>query len=183
MGARAIARWMMWVSVAVFLPASVVFARNDCPACATFGIQRLQEPKAALPFSLKTADGKEASLGDFRGKPVLFLFWASWCESCKEEIDLVEKFSRGKRDRLTFFFVAIDGENEKRIRRIITNQKITLPVLLDVKEKIARSYGIRMVPTVFLISPEGNIIGTAVGPRDWNGSDAWAAVKELFDLQ
>ncbi len=181
MGTRAVACGVI-AMVLVLLPASVVLAREGCPACATFGIQQLREPKAALPFSLKTADGKQASLGDYKGKPILFLFWASWCESCKEEIDLIEKFSRGKKDRLTIFFVAIDGENEGRIRRIIKNQKITLPVLLDVKEKIARTYGIRMVPTAFLINPEGNIVGTVVGQREWDSPQAWAAVKELFDL-
>ncbi len=165
------------------LSVSLLPARADCPTCSTFGIQRLQEPKAALPFSLKTLDGKEASLGDFRGKPVFFLFWASWCESCKEEIDLIEKFSQGKKDRLTIFLVAIDGENEKRIRQIIKKQKITLPVLLDPREKTAKAYGIRMVPTVFLINPEGNIVGTIVGQRDWNAPEAWQAVKELFNLR
>ena len=181
MRTRVIACGVTW-GLLVLLPASNLPAREDCRACSAFGIQQLREPKAALPFSLKTADGKEASLGDYKGKPVLFLFWASWCESCKEEIDLIEKFSRGKKDQLTIFLVAIDGENDKRIRRIIKNQKITLPVLLDVKEKIARTYGIRVVPTAFLINPEGNIVGTVVGQREWNSPQAWAAVKELFDL-
>ena len=158
-------------------------AQTEYPACSTFGVQRFQEQKAAHAFSLKMLDGKQASLSDFKGKPVLFLFWASWCESCRDEISLIEKFSQGKKDPLTIFLVAIDGENEKRIQRIIKDKKITLPVLLDVKEKIARKYGVRMVPTVFLISPEGNMVGMIVGPRDWNAPEAWSSIKELFGLQ
>ena len=79
--------------------------------------------------------------------------------------------------------VAIDGENEKRIQRFIKNQKITLPVLLDVKEKIARGYGVRMVPTTFLVNPEGRLVGMIVGERKWNSPEAWLAMKELFALR
>jgi len=40
-----------------------------------------------------------------------------------------------------------------------------------------------MVPTVFLINPEGNIVGTIVGQREWNAPEAWLAMKELFNLR
>jgi peroxiredoxin len=163
--------------------ASTLFAQGDCPACSTFGIQRFQEKKTAFAFSLKTTDGKQASLSDYKGKPVLFLFWASWCSSCKEEISLVEKFANGKKDQVAIFLVAIDGENEKRIQRIMKSQKITLPVFLDVKEKIARTYGIRMVPTAFLIDPEGSMLGMIVGQRDWEAPEAWSAIKQLLALR
>jgi peroxiredoxin len=81
------------------------------------------------------------------------------------------------------FLVAIDGENEKRIQRLIKSHKITIPVLLDVKEKIARAYGVRMVPTTFLINPEGLMVGMIVGEREWNSPEAWSAMKELFSLR
>ena len=84
---------------------------------------------------------------------------------------------------MSVFLVAIDGENEKRIQRIIKSKNVTLPVLLDVREKIARTYGIRMVPTTFLINPEGMIVGMIVGEREWNAPEAWSAMKELFALQ
>jgi peroxiredoxin len=158
-------------------------AETDCPACSKFGVQRFSEKKAAPPFSLKSADGNQVSLSDLKGKAVMFTFWASWCESCREEIPLIEKFSQGKKDQVTVFLVAIDGENEKRIQRLIKDKKITLPVLLDVKEKIARTYGIRMVPTTFFINPEGMMVGMIVGQREWDTPEAWSAMKELFALR
>jgi len=81
------------------------------------------------------------------------------------------------------FLVAVDGENEKKIQRFIKSQKITLPVLLDAKEKIARTYRIRMVPTTFLINSEGMMVGTIVGEREWSSPQAWSAMKELFALR
>jgi len=113
----------------------------------------------------------------------MFTFWASWCESCREEIPLIEKFYQAMKGQVTVFLVAIDGENEKRIQRLIKDKKITLPVLLDVKEKIARTYGTRMVPTTFLISPDGMMVGMMVGQREWDAPEAWSVMKEIFALQ
>jgi cytochrome oxidase Cu insertion factor (SCO1/SenC/PrrC family) len=54
-------------------------SQPECPSCSSFGVQRPQEKKEAPAFSLKElSDGKKVSLSDFRGKPVLVVFWATW---------------------------------------------------------------------------------------------------------
>jgi hypothetical protein len=54
-------------------------SQPECPSCSSFGVQRPQEKKEAPAFSLKELlDGKKVSLSDFRGKPVLIVFWATW---------------------------------------------------------------------------------------------------------
>lgn len=152
-------------------------------AYESFGVQRFQEKKIAPPFTLKSLDGKTIALSDFKGKPVLLTFWATWCTTCTEELPLLEKFSVGKRDQLVILMVAIDGEREKKVRKIIKENKITLPVLLILKEKIMENYGIRgWVPITFLIDQEGLIVGKIVGPRDWSAPEAWSAIKELLSL-
>ena len=95
----------------------------------------------------------------------------------------MEKFSTGKRDQLTIFLLAIDGEKEKRVQRFIKESKITLPVLLDPKEKIARTYGVKFIPAAFLVDREGMIIGAIIGERDWSSPVAWSAIKELLSLR
>ncbi len=49
-----------------------------CPSCDSFGIQTSFERKEAPAFSLKGLDGKQVSLGEFKGTPVFIVFWASW---------------------------------------------------------------------------------------------------------
>lgn len=154
----------------------------DCHSCPSFGVQRFQGKKEAPHFSLKCLDGNTIALKDFKGKPVLLKFWATWCPTCKEELPVLEKFSTGKRDQLTIFLLAIDGEEEKRVQRFIKESKITLPVLLDPKEKIARKYGVKFIPAAFLVDREGRLVGTIVGERDWSSPDAWPAIKEVLDL-
>ena len=148
----------------------------------SFGIQKFREKREAPPFSLKTLEGNQITLANLKGKPTLLTFWASYCGSCKEEMPIIEKFSVGKRDHLNIFTMVIDGENEKRVQRFVKGSKITLPVILDLKERIARMYGVRMVPTTLLIDREGIILGMIVGERDWSLPEVWPAIKEVFNL-
>jgi len=162
---------------------SLLPVQLDCPSCLSFGVQRFQQKLESPPFSLRDLNGNQIALNDFKGKPILLIFFASWCHGCKEDIPLIEKFAEGKKDQLTILTVAIDGEKGKRVQRFVKDLKITLPVLLDVKERIARTYGVRMIPTTFFINREGVIVGMIVGQRNWSLPDAWSAVRDLFALR
>lgn len=148
----------------------------------SFGVQRVEEKREAPPFSLKTLNGSQLSLKDLKGKPILLKFWATWCPTCVEELSPMEKFSEGKRDQLCILMPAIDGEREKRVQNVVKKHKVTLPVLLDVNEKIARTYKVTFVPTVFLIDREGMLVGMIVGERDWSLPEAWSSIKEILNL-
>jgi thiol-disulfide isomerase/thioredoxin len=153
-------------------------------ACDTFGIQRFEEKKVAPPFTLKSLEGNTVALSDFKGKPVLLTFWATWCPTCREELPSLEKLSDGKRNQLAILLIAIDGEREKKARKIIKENKITLPVALLLKEKVMDGYGIKgWVPITILIDATGLIVGKTVGAKDWSSPEAWSAIKEIFSLR
>ncbi len=166
-----------------FLLAKEIVEAPKKSACESFGVQKFQVKKEAPSFSLKNLDGKEVTLKEFSGKSLLLFFWATWCPACKEEFPLLEKFFEKQRGRFEMLTVAIDGEKEKRVKNIVKEQRITLPVLLDRKEAVARTYGVRMIPTAFFINGEGVILGMIVGQRDWCSTDAQAAIEELLNLR
>jgi peroxiredoxin len=151
--------------------------------CESFGVQRFGARKEPPPFSLKDLNGRQVSLNDYKWKPLLLFFWASWCLACKEDIALLEKFFERNRGEFEILTIAIDGEKEKRVKNIVKDNRITLPVLLDQKEQIARTYGVRMIPTAFLINRLGWIEGAVVGQRDWCSQEALSAIKELLELR
>ncbi len=159
-------------------------AQPECPSCNSFGVQRSQERKQAPSFSLRGLDGNQVSLSDFRGKPVLITFWATWCESCKEEMPILEKFSQGKRDQLAILLITIDGERKRAVQTVADKNKLTLPVLLLLKEKVMDQYGVRgWVPQTYLVDQEGVLVGKIIGQRDWSSAEAWSCMKELFSLR
>jgi peroxiredoxin len=155
----------------------------SCPSCEAFGVQVLENRKDAPPFTLKSSNGTSYSLKDFKGKPVLVLFWATWCPSCCEELPVLDKHFAERQEELVTLLLAIDGEKVKRVQGFIEKSKIKLPVLLDEKEKIARSYGVNFIPAAFLIDREGKIMARIVGERDWSLPVAWSVMKELLSLR
>ena len=167
----------------VLLQTRTSFPSNErnCPSCETFGIQRFKKMKAPS-FSLKGLGGDKITLKELKGKPIILIFWATWCSPCKEELPTLRKFAEGKEDQLGILTIAIDGENKKKVQRFVEENKINLAVLLDEKEEIARTYRVRMVPTTFLIDRDGMMMGAITGQRDWSLPEAWSAIKELFDL-
>jgi len=159
-------------------------AASPSAPCDSFGVQRSPERKEAPVFSLNSLDGKQISLSEFKGKPVLITFWATWCESCKEELPVLNKFCVGKEDQLVWLLIVIDGERKKAAQKIVNQNKITLPVLLLLKEKAMDQYGVRgWVPQTFIIDREGRLLGKIVGPRDWCSPEAWSCLKELLELR
>jgi len=157
---------------------------QEYPSCISFGVQRFQDGKEAPAFSLKSLNGGQVSLSDFKGKPVLLIFWATWCPSCKEELPVMEKFFAEKRDELTILLIAIDGERRGAVQKIVSQNKITLPVLLLLKEKTMDQYGVTgWMPQTFFVDQEGMLVGKIVGERDWGAPEAWACLKEVFKLR
>ncbi len=97
---------------------------------------------------------------------------------------ILEKFSEGKREQLTIVFITIDGERKSAAQRVIHQNKITLPVLLFLKEKTMDDYGVRgWVLQTILVDQEGMLVGKIVGERDWFSAEVWSYMKELFGLR
>jgi hypothetical protein len=96
----------------------------------------------------------------------------------------LDKFSQGKREQLTILLIAIDGERKRAVQTILDKNKVTLPVLLLLKEKVMDQYGVRgWVPQTYLVDQEGMLVGKIIGQRDWCSAEAWACMKELFNLR
>lgn len=149
----------------------------------SFGIQKFLSKKEAPSFSLKDLDGKETSFSELKGKPLLLFFWGSFCPACKEDIVLLQEFAHQMGDLLGVFTIAVDGEKEKRVRRIVRDLKITLPVLLDAKERVARLYGVKVIPTAILVDRDGILQGMVVGQRNWCKDNAFLEIKAFLNIR
>ena len=57
-------------------------------------LEEIKDRPAAPDFTLSNPDGKKLSLKDYRGKLVFLNFWATWCESCREEMPAMERLYR-----------------------------------------------------------------------------------------
>jgi len=87
----------------------------------------------------------------------------------------MEKLYTEFKDR-DFTMLAVDlREGTKKVRAFKERFKLNFPILLDYDGRVGLRYGVRSIPTTYLIDREGYVIGGALGARDW-------ASKEVFEL-
>ena len=81
-----------------------------------------------------------------------------------------------------FVVLAINiQEKHNTVSAYLKNEKLSLPVLLDTKGKVARNYGVRAHPAHFLIDRSGDLIGIAPGARDWTDAESRNLIRLLVE--
>jgi peroxiredoxin len=109
-------------------------------------------------FSLKTLDGKQVELSDYKGKKVMLNFWATWCPPCKKEMPDMEKYTQQAGDDVVVLAVNIDPEND--VQSFVDDNGITFTIPLDsqsAKNPVNERYKILSIPTTYFIDKEGII--------------------------
>lgn len=126
---------------------------------------------AAPEFTMADTEGQTLTLADFRGKPVLLNFWASWCGPCASEMPAIQSAYEQYGDQIQFVAVnmtGMGGETETSALSLIQQNNYTFPVYFDVDSSAAVAFGVTSIPQTYLIDAEGNIIGGLRGAMSDN---------------
>jgi peroxiredoxin len=133
------------------------------PSPAASKIKGAQVGNLAPDFELDDLDGNSVRLSNLRGTPVMLNFWATWCGPCRSEMaDIQSVYEEWATEDLALLTVNMGGSSS-RVAEFLDSQELSLPVLLDTKEKVADAYNIRYVPTTFFIDTDGVIQAVKVG--------------------
>ena len=152
-------------------------AQKDATAGKSGAVQEAQSPDgkkseaAAVPFELKDQYGKTHKLSDYKGKVIFLNFWATWCPPCRAEMPdiqkLYEQSPKDGEDAVIVLGVASpklgNEKDEAGIKAFMDKNGYTYPVLMDVRGELFQAYGIRAIPTTYMIDRNGNVIGRAQG--------------------
>jgi len=103
------------------------------------------------------------SLSNFKGRPVVLNFWASWCAPCKEEMPLLErtwKQVQGQGKDVVFLGIDFQEANGDGIS-FLRLYSITYPIVLDADGSVGFKYGITSLPQTIFIKRNGTVMSRA----------------------
>jgi cytochrome c biogenesis protein CcmG/thiol:disulfide interchange protein DsbE len=130
-------------------------------AAAQSGIRASLHPpserKTAEDFALRDADGKSATLGQYRGKILLLNFWATGCGPCRKEIPwLIEFEKKFGADGLAVVGISLDEDGWKVLKPFLARHTIPYRIILG-DAATAKRFGIHIMPDSFLIDRQGRV--------------------------
>lgn len=138
--------------VLIFLLAFLLFS----PAFAS----AIQLGEKLQPFKQKDLNGNVIDMSTIIGKkPVMLVFWASWCPNCKVEApkinQLVEKY---KKQGMEFIGINIAvNDSIKRARSFVKKTDMAYPTVFDANNAITQQYMVRGVPTILVADSNGRV--------------------------
>jgi cytochrome c biogenesis protein CcmG, thiol:disulfide interchange protein DsbE len=167
-----------WVRVAAALIPAVLFL-----GLLGFGLRGTGGPPgpgdAAPDFDAAplAGAGGPVSLRDFRGRPVLLNFWASWCEPCLDEAPMLRRAYDAFGDEVAFIGIDIRDSRPDALE-FIDRHGLDYVHVRDEQLAIYRDYGLTGQPESFLIDANGDVVQHVQGPFASEG-DLFALLEDL----
>jgi thiol-disulfide isomerase/thioredoxin len=115
----------------------------------------------APDFTVYDAEGQPHTLEEYRGKPVVINFWASWCDPCTKEMPMFQSAYDAYKDDVHFLMINMtDGarETKESADKLIADNGYTFPVYYDTDSTAAINYDVMTVPTTYFVDANGKAI-------------------------
>lgn len=113
---------------------------------------------------LHTANGEVIQASELKGKWVVINYWAAWCASCIKEMPALNQFYLHNRDKnIVVYGVNYERLSLPNLQESIRKVGIKFPVLLENPNTVWRLAEIDVVPTTFIINPQGEVVKIILG--------------------
>src|SRR3989338_2038850 len=143
-------------------------------------IEKPIERIVAPAFTLKDLSGKTVSLERLKGKVVFLNFWATWCPPCVIEMPSMEKLHKEfSNDGLVVLAINF-RETPEQVKAFVKKHKLAFSTVLDPEGKVFELYQAWALPVTTIINKPGEIVGRAMGARDWHSKEARGLFEQLL---
>ena len=138
----------------------------------------LQE--SAPDFTLKSLEGGNLRLDEYRGQVVLINFWASWCGPCRQEMPLLDRLHQRYEDT-GFAVLGVNVEGEVApAQEIVDKSNISFPVLIDEGQLVSELYKLEAMPSTVVVDRDGRVRYIHRGYKPGDEAKYVEVVKELI---
>ena len=135
------------------------------------------EAMPAMPFA--EPGGAPATLGSFRGHPVLVNLWATWCAPCVKELPTLDALAARETGKMAVVAISMDMGGDAQVQPFWKSHGLTaLTAYTDAKNRLLTATGAAELPTTILYDSKGKEVWRASGGMDWTGPDAAKLLAE-----
>src|SRR5579884_2251341 len=138
-----------------------------CLAILFFACALSAYPGEAAPsLDLHDLKGAPHKLSDFRGKPVVLNFWATWCVPCAAEMPLLSEMQERYKGKILFIAASVDDDDVKpQIEAFVKKHKAdALTIMTGASLDSLTDFKLKQVmPGTVFIDAEGNIVDRLSG--------------------
>lgn len=114
---------------------------------------------SAPAFASHGLQGERLAIADLKGRPALVHFWATWCPICKAEQGTIQSLAADH----ALITVAMQSGDADTVADYVRKEAWPVPIVVDEEGALARAYGVRGVPTTFVLDRHGNIRFVEIG--------------------
>jgi thiol-disulfide isomerase/thioredoxin len=136
-------------------------------------------PFPAAEFSLTDLDEKVHNLSDYKGKPLIVNFWATWCPPCRAEMPSMERaWQKLEPEGIAMIGINV-GEDFDQVFGFTADVEVSFPLLLDRDGQVTNAWPIQGLPTTYILNPDGEMVYRMIGAREWDDEKLLDAVRDL----
>ena len=129
-----------------------------------------------IRFSMQDMDGVVHTLEQYQGKWVIVNYWSTTCPPCLKEIpELIDFHARHKDHDAVVLGVNFEEISTPWLQEFISNIGMSYPVLRAGTSPYTPFGPVMVLPTTFLVSPDGKLVGRQVGAITAKALDAYLA--------
>jgi len=142
-------------------------AQSDPDRGIEAALDRGERPEAQGFELEKLGGGGSGSLAEYRGKVVVLNFWGSWCEPCRTESPLLQRWHARLSESGRGTVLGVDAlDVTEDALGFVREYDLTYPMLKDSEEEVYPDYGVVQFPETFVIDAKGRIAAIRRGPVD-----------------
>lgn len=137
---------------------------------------------ADYDWTLENLEGQPVSFSEFEGKTVFLNIWATWCGPCVREMPSIARLAESPRlkgKNIEFICVSVDDSIDAP-RQFVKGKDWPMTVLHA--SSLPPMFLTEGIPATFILSPEGDLVSTTLGGREWDAENVISELEKLVAI-